>query len=71
MAEITPAPIELKSKDPKERLKEITEKLEQGVKDVSKAQLSTLLKICNTLGCRLSEIVTDPETVDLLKSYEK
>lgn len=44
---------------------------EQGVKDISKAQLSTLLKICNTLGCRLSEIVTDPETVDLLKSYEK
>lgn len=44
---------------------------EQGVKDISKAQLSTLLKICNTLGCRLSEIVTDPETVELLKQYEK
>lgn len=44
---------------------------EQGVKDVSKAQLSTLLKICNTLGCRISDIITDPETADLLKDYEK
>lgn len=44
---------------------------EQGVKDVSRAQLSTLLKICNTLGCRLSDIVTDQETVELLKKYER
>lgn len=44
---------------------------EQGAKDISKAQLSTLLKICNVLDCKLSEIVTDPETVDLLQSYEQ
>lgn len=44
---------------------------EQGAKDVSRAQLSTLLKICNALGCRLSDVVTDEETVELLKKYER
>lgn len=44
---------------------------EQGFKDVSRAQLATLLKICNTLGCRLSDIVTDRETLELLKKYER
>lgn len=44
---------------------------EQGVKDISKAQLSTLLKICNVLGCRIADIITDQETVELLKKYER
>ena len=39
---------------------------EQGVRDVSKAQLSTLLRIC-----KLSDIVTDEETAELLREYEK
>lgn len=43
---------------------------EQGVRDISKAQLSTLLRICKALNCKLSDIVTDPETTELLKEYE-
>lgn len=43
---------------------------EQGVKDINKAQLPTLLRICRTLNCKLSEILTDPETLELLKGYE-
>lgn len=44
---------------------------EQGVRDVSKAQLSTLLRICKALNCKLSDIVTDEETAELLREYEK
>lgn len=44
---------------------------EQGVRDVSKAQLSTLLRICNALSCKLSDIVTDQETAALLITYER
>lgn len=44
---------------------------EQGVRDVSKAQLSTLLRICNALSCKLSDIVTDQETAELLITYER
>ncbi len=43
---------------------------EQGVRDVSKAQLSTLLRICKALNCKLSDIVTDRETAELLREYE-
>jgi len=44
---------------------------EQGVRDISKAQLSTLLRICKVLDCKLSDIVTDTETIELLTEYEK
>ena len=44
---------------------------EQGVRDISKAQLSTLLRICKALNCKLSDVVTDQETADLLAEYEK
>lgn len=44
---------------------------EQGVRDISKAQLSTLLRICKALNCRLMDIVTDAETSELLAEYEK
>lgn len=43
---------------------------EQGTKDVSRARLSTLLKICKALECKLSNIVTEPETAELLGEYE-
>lgn len=44
---------------------------EQGTRDISKAQLSTLLRICKALDCKLSDIVTDAETSELLAEYEK
>lgn len=44
---------------------------EQGARDISGARLSTLLKICRALDCKLSDIVTDDETKDLLNEYEK
>ncbi len=44
---------------------------EQGVRDISKAQLSTLLRICKTLSCKLTDIVTDKETSELLAEYEQ
>lgn len=43
---------------------------EQGVRDISKAQLSTLLRICKALSCKLSDVVTDTETSELLAEYE-
>ena len=33
------------------------------------AKLSTLLKLCLALDCRLSDILDDPETLDLLRQY--
>ena len=47
------------------------QKFEQGDRDISKAQLSTLLRICKALSCKLSDIVTDAETSELLAEYEK
>ena len=44
---------------------------EQGTRDISKAQLSTLLRICKALDYKLSDIVTDAETSELLAEYEK
>ena len=46
------------------------QKYEQGDRDISKAQLSTLLRICKALSCKLSDIVTDAETSELLAEYE-
>lgn len=44
---------------------------EQETRDINGAKLSTLLKLCLALGCRLEEIVDDAETVELLRRYEK
>ena len=44
---------------------------EQGSKDINNAKLSTLLKICAVLNCRLSDILTDKETLELLDKYEE
>lgn len=43
--------------------------LEQGARNINKAELSTLLKLCLALNCRLSDILDDPETLDLLERY--
>lgn len=39
---------------------------EQGRKDINGAKLKTLLKLCVALKCRLEDILTDEETLDLL-----
>lgn len=49
----------------------VLQNYEQGVRDVNKAQLATLLRICKSLDCRLSDIITDPDTLELLANYEK
>ncbi len=44
---------------------------EQGKQaDINGAKLSTLLKLCLALNCRLTDILDDPETLDLLEKYE-
>ena len=43
------------------------EAYEQGRKDINGAKLKTLLKLCQALGCSLSELLTDEETKELLK----
>ena len=45
--------------------------LEQGQRNINKAELSTLLKFCLVLDCRLKDILVDPETLDLLRKYEE
>lgn len=48
----------------------VLQNYEQGTNDINGAKLSTLLKLCLALGCRLSDILDDPETLDLLAKYE-
>ena len=44
---------------------------EQGKQaDINNAKLSTILKLCLALDCRLSDILDDPDTLDLLQKYE-
>ena len=43
------------------------EAYEQGRKDINGAKLKKLLKLCQALGCSLSELLTDEETKELLK----
>lgn len=42
---------------------------EQGFKDLNGAKLSTLLKLCIALDCKLGDILTDEMTVKLLERY--
>ena len=44
---------------------------EQGRKDIEHIRLDKLLRLCLVLGCRLSEIVEDPQCQILAKEYEK
>lgn len=44
---------------------------EQGFRDINGAKLSTLLRLCLALGCRLEEILDDSETLELLRRYEE
>lgn len=43
---------------------------EQKTRDINGAKLSTLLRLCLALGCRLDDIIDDAETLELLRQYE-
>lgn len=43
---------------------------EQGTKDISRANLATILRVCNTLGCRIADVITDQDTLDQLARYQ-
>ena len=46
---------------------QVLQQYERGARDINGAKLPTLLKICNALECRLADIITDEETLELLK----
>ena len=43
---------------------------EQGQRNINKAELTTLLKLCNTLECKLPDILDDEETLTELERYK-
>ena len=49
---------------------QVLQQYERGARDLNGAKLATLLKLCNALECRLADIVTDEETLELLKAYD-
>ena len=44
---------------------------ETGKRDINGAKNKTLLKLCKALSCRLEDILTDEETLELLQEVEK
>lgn len=50
---------------------QVLQQYERGARDLNGAKLATLLKICNALECRLTDILTDEETLELLKTYDR
>ena len=42
---------------------------EQGKKDLNGARLSTILKLCVALGCKMEDVLNEPETLELLRAY--
>lgn len=44
---------------------------EQGAREIEKANVATLAKICCVLECKMSEIVVDEETKKILQEYER
>ena len=49
--------------------KRMIQDYEQEDRDINGAKLLTLLKLCNTMGCRLEDILDDPETLEELEKY--
>ncbi len=47
----------------------LLQEYEGGVKDINSAKLLILLKLSKAMGCTLSEILTDKETIETLKEY--
>lgn len=46
------------------------EAYEQGNKDINKAKLITILKLCSSLNCNLHDVITDDEILALLKELK-
>ena len=44
---------------------------ETGKRDINGAKIKTLLKLCKALSCRLEDILTAEETLELLQEVEK
>lgn len=40
---------------------------EQGSKNFDHARIDTIMKVCIALGCKLEDVVENPEYVDLIK----
>ena len=45
----------------------VLQNYEQGVRNLNGAKLLTLLRLCAALGCKLSDIISDPECLRLLR----
>lgn len=43
---------------------------EQGTKNFDHARIDILLKYCLALDCKLSDLIENPEYLELLKQYE-
>ena len=44
---------------------------EQGSKNFDHARIDTILNVCNTLECRLSDIVQSEDILHIVEQYEK
>lgn len=49
---------------------QVLQQYERGARDINKAKLLTLLKLCNALGCKLADIITDNEIQAQLREYD-
>ena len=45
--------------------------LEQGARDVDKAQIKTLIALCAALGCKVSSVLNDPELIAMMQKCEE
>ena len=44
--------------------------LECGARSTDKAQINTLVGICSALGCRISDVLSDPKLVEAMRECE-
>lgn len=44
---------------------------EQGYKNINNARIDILIKYCLALDCKLSDLIDEPEYLNLLEQYEK
>lgn len=49
---------------------QVLQQYERGARNLNGAKLSTLLKLCNALRCKLCDLITDEETLQLLRDYD-